>query len=104
MRRIVLAASVLVAAGCSNFGDLFSAHADVAATAAGQSLSAEQLAAMMGKAKGAEMKAETAEFIATVWSDYTLFAQAVAKNRLGGDSATVAQVLWPQLAEAKGAI
>jgi hypothetical protein len=104
MRRIVLAASVLVVAGCSNFVDLFSAHADVAATAAGQSLSAEQLAAMMGKAKGAQMNAETAEFIATVWSDYTLFAQAVAKNRLGGDSATVAQVLWPQLAEAKGAI
>ena len=104
MRRIVLAASVLVAAGCSNLGDLFSAHADVAATAAGQSLSAEQLAAMMGKAKGAQMTAETAEFIATVWSDYTLFAQTVAMNQLGTDSATVAKVLWPQVAEAKGAV
>ena len=104
MRRIVLAASVLVLAGCSNFGDLFSAHADVAATAAGQSLSAEQLAAMMGKAKGAQMNAETAEFIANVWSDYTLFAQAVARGTLKTDSATVATVLWPQVAEAKGAI
>ena len=104
MRRIVLAASVLVLAGCSNFGDLFSAHADVAATAAGQSLSAEQLAAMMGKAKGAQMNAETAEFIASVWSDYTLFAQSVARGTLKTDSATVATVLWPQVAEAKGAI
>jgi len=104
MRRIVLAASVLVLAGCSNFGDLFSAHADVAATAAGQSLSAEQLAAMMGKAKGAQMNAETAEFIATVWSDYTLFAQSVARGTLKSDSATVATVLWPQVAEAKGAV
>lgn len=104
MRRIVLAASVLVAAGCSSLGDLFSAHADVAATAAGQSLTAEALAAMMGKAKGAQMNAETAEFIATVWSDYTLFAQAVATNELRTDSATVAAVLWPQVAEAKGAI
>ena len=104
MRRIVLAASVLVAAGCSNFGDLFSAHADVAATAAGQSLTAEQLAAMMGKAKGAQMNAETAEFIATVWSDYTLFAQAVATGTLRTDSATIAAVLWPQVAEAKGAV
>ena len=104
MRRIVLAASVLVLAGCSNFGDLFSAHADVAATAAGQSLSAEQLAAMMGKAKGAQMNAETAEFIASVWSDYTLFAQAVARGTLKSDSATVAAVLWPQVAEAKGAV
>jgi hypothetical protein len=104
MRRIVLAASVLVLAGCSNFGDLFSAHADVAATAAGQSLSAEQLAGMMGKAKGAQMTAETAEFIATVWSDYTLFSQAVARGTLKTDSATVAAALWPQIAEAKGAI
>jgi hypothetical protein len=104
MRRIVLAASVLVLAGCSNFGDLFSAHADVAATAAGQSLSAEQLAEMMGKAKGAQMNSETAEFIATVWSDYTLFSQAVARGSLKTDSATVAKVLWPQVAEAKGAI
>lgn len=104
MRRIVLAASVLVLAGCSNFGDLFSAHADVAATAAGQSLSAEQLADMMGKAKGAQMNAETAEFIASVWSDYTLFAQSVARGTLKTDSATVATVLWPQVAEAKGAI
>ncbi len=104
MRRIVLAAGVLVLAGCSNFSDLFSAHADVAATAAGQSLSSEQLAAMMGKAKGAQMNAETAEFIATVWTDYTLFAQAVAQNSLRTDSATVAEVLWPQVAEAKGAV
>jgi hypothetical protein len=104
MRRIVLAASVLVLAGCSNCGDLFSAHADVAATAAGQTLSAEQLAAMMGKAKGAQMTAETAEFIATVWSDYTLFSQAVARGTLKTDSATVATVLWPQVAEAKGAL
>jgi parvulin-like peptidyl-prolyl isomerase len=104
MRRIVLAASVLVLAGCSNFGDLFSAHADVAATAAGQSLSAEQLAEMMGKAKGAQMNTETAEFIATVWSDYTRFSQAVARGTLNTDSATVAEVLWPQVAEAKGAI
>lgn len=104
MRRIVLAASVLVLAGCSNFGDLFSAHADVAATAAGQSLSAQQLAEMMGKAKGATMNAETAEFIATVWSDYTLFSQAVARGTLKTDSATIATVLWPQIAEAKGAL
>ncbi len=104
MRRIVLAASVLVLAGCSNFGDLFSAHADVAATAADQSLSSEALAGMMGKAKGAQMNPETAEFIATVWSDYTLFAQAVARGTLKTDSATVATVLWPQVAEAKGAL
>jgi hypothetical protein len=104
MRRILLVAGVLGLAGCSSFGDLFSAHADVAASAAGQSLTAEQLAGMMGKAKGAQMNVETAEFIAGVWVDYTVFAQAVARGDLKTDSATVAEVLWPQVAEAKGAV
>ena len=104
MRRILLVAGVLGLAGCSSFGDLFSAHADVAATAAGQSLTAEQLAGMMAKAKGAQMNTETADFIAGVWVDYTVFAQAVARNDLKSDSATVAEVLWPQVAEAKGAV
>lgn len=104
MRRIVLAAGTLFLAGCSNFGDLFTAHADVAATAAGQELTAEQLAAMMGQAKGAQMNAETAEFIASVWSDYTLFAQAVAQGTLKTDSATVAAVLWPQISEARAQV
>jgi len=104
MRRILLVAGALGLAGCSSFGDLFTAHADVAATAAGQSLTAEQLAGMMAKAKGAQMNAETADFIAGVWVDYTVFAQAVARNDLKSDSATVAEVLWPQVAEAKGAV
>jgi len=104
MRRIVLAASMLALAGCSSFGDLFSAHADVVATAADQSLTADQLAGMIGKAKGARANAETAEFIATVWTDYTLFAQAVARHEIRTDSAAVAEALWPQIAEAKGAV
>jgi hypothetical protein len=104
MRRILLVAGVLGLAGCSSFGDLFTAHADVAANAAGQSLTAEQLAGMMGKAKGAQMNSETADFIAGVWVDYTVFAQAVARGDLKSDSATVAEVLWPQVAEAKGAV
>jgi hypothetical protein len=104
MRRILLVAGVLGLAGCSSFGDLFSAHADVAATAAGQTLTADQLAGMMGKAKGAQMNAETAEFIAGVWVDYTVFSQAVARHALKTDSTTVALALWPQVAEAKGAV
>ena len=39
-----------------------------------------------------------------MWVDYTVFAQGVARNVLKSDSATVAQVLWPQVAEAKGAV
>jgi hypothetical protein len=103
MRRLLLVVGILAVAGCSNFRDLFTAHADVAAEAAGETLTAERLADMMGRAKGAQMTRETADFMATVWTDYTLFAQAVAAGKVDMDSAALAEVLWPEIAEARGA-
>jgi hypothetical protein len=103
MRRLFLVAGLLAAAGCSNFRDLFSAHADVAAEAAGQTLTTDRLAEMLGRAKGAQLTRETADFMASVWTDYTLFAQAVAADKIEMDSAALAEVLWPEIAEAKGA-
>jgi hypothetical protein len=103
MRRLFLVAGILAVSGCSNFRDLFSAHADVAADAAGQTLTTDRLAEMLGRAKGAQMTRETADFMASVWTDYTLFAQAVAADRIEMDSAGLAQVLWPEIAEARGA-
>ena len=37
-----------------------------------------------------------------VWVDHTLFAQALASGRDLADSATAAQVLWPEMAELGG--
>jgi hypothetical protein len=105
MRRLAVLASVLFAAGltaCSSFRDLFSAHADVAAEANGQRLTPERLAAIMNSAKGIRPNREAANFVANVWVDYTLFAQAIANGKLPQDSASIAQVVWPQLAELKG--
>ena len=105
MRRILLVAGVLGARGlAASFGDLFSAHADVAATAAGQSLTAEQLAGMMGKAKGAQINAETADFIAGVWVDYTVFAQAVARNDLNRTRPRWPRCSGPRWRRLKGAV
>lgn len=103
MRRLFLVVGILAVAGCSNFRDLFSAHADVAAEAAGQTLTTDRLAEMLGRAKGAQISRETAEFMTSVWTDYTLFAQAVAADRIEMDSAALSEVLWPEIAEAKGA-
>ena len=45
---------------------------------------------------------ETADFIADTWVDYALFSQAVARGKLPVDSASVAEAVWPELAELKG--
>jgi hypothetical protein len=87
---------------CSNFKDLFSAHADVAAEAGDQRLSPERLAKIMNSGKGIRPNREAANFVANVWIDYTLFGEAVATGKLPRDSASIAQIVWPQLAELKG--
>jgi hypothetical protein len=105
MRRSVsLVALSLTAAftGCSNFRDLFSAHADVAAEAGSRKLTPDQLARVLVSSKNLVPDREVAKFVANVWVDYTLFSQAVAEGKLPMDSASVAQAIWPQLAELRG--
>ncbi len=111
MRRIVILAGLMApslliglgSAGCSNFRDLFSAHADVAAEAGGQQLSAQRLAEIVASPrKGVRINHETVEFVANAWVDYTLFGQAAARGQLPADSASIAEALWPEVSELKG--
>ena len=102
MRRVWLGLGLLAVLGCNGFRDLFSAHPDRAAEAAGQELTAERLAQIMGQTKGVQITREAADFVANVWVDYTLFAQALAQRKNMSDSATVAETMWPQIAQVKG--
>jgi len=106
MRRALLFVSVLGLAGlagCSGFRDMFSAHANNAAEAGGVDLSSKRLAEILFAAtKGQRLTNETAEFVANAWVDYALFAVASTSGQLPTDSASVAEVLWPELAELKG--
>jgi hypothetical protein len=106
MRRSTSSLLLLVIAGtitaCSDLRDLFSAHADVAAEASGQRLTPERLAQIMNSGKGIQPNREAANFVANVWIDYTLFAQALASGKLPQDSASISQAVWPQIAEIKG--
>jgi peptidyl-prolyl cis-trans isomerase D len=107
MRRIVLTAalaipSLLLTAACSDFRDLFSAHADVAAEAADQKLASERLGQILSGAKGMRPNREAANFVSNAWIDYSLFAQAAAEGKLPLDSVGVAQVVWPEIAELQG--
>jgi hypothetical protein len=67
-------------------------------------LSPERLADFVLEAKGAQLNNETADFITNVWVDYSLFAQAIAKNQVLTDSATIAQAMWPQITELKATL
>lgn len=99
MRRVWLVlVGVVAVAGCRNFRDLFSAHADVAAEAAGQDLPAQRLADIMGGTKGIRVTREAADFVANVWVDYTLLSQAMVQGVNLSDSSAVAETMWPQIA------
>ena len=105
MYRATLFSSLLLAAGlagCGSFRDLFSAHADVAAEAGGEQLTSARLAQVLSSAKGVKPSHEAGNFISNVWIDYALFAQAAAAGKLPFDSAGIAQVVWPEMAELKG--
>ncbi len=102
MRRsvvLVLAAGAL--AGC-NAKQLFTAHANTAAEAGSAELSADRLATLLLAGKGVKLDRATADFVANVWADYSLFAQAVGTGTVLTDSATIAEAMWPQLAELRG--
>jgi hypothetical protein len=80
---------------------MFSTRADIVATAADHELTAEQLGDWLSRIKGLNINADAAEFLANVWLDYTLIAEAVAQGTLPEDSASVAAVMWPDVAEIK---
>ena len=102
MRRLVLVVSMVVLAGCNR--DMFKPGVGAVATAGSARLSPERLADFVGEAKGAQLNSETADFIANVWVDYSLFAQAVAKGESLTDSATIAGAMWPQITELKATL
>ncbi len=99
MRRLLIVVGLLGVAGCSNFRDLFSAHADVAAKAGDLELKTTRMAQILAGPKGAQLNRESADFVANLWTDYALFSQAVATRKLPSDSAAIAEVLWGDIAE-----
>ncbi|HEU4680917.1 MAG TPA: peptidylprolyl isomerase [Gemmatimonadales bacterium] len=88
--------------GCDNVRDLFSAHADAAAQVGDQQLTPERLSKILSGAKGLRANREAADYVSNVWVDYSLFAQAAAEGKLPLDSAGVAEVVWPEMAELRG--
>lgn len=102
MRRLVWCAAALALAGC-NVREAFTAHPDEAARAAKATLPAERLASLLVAGKNVQLTRQTADFVANLWVDYSLLAQAVAKGDSLTDSTTIAAAMWPQLTELRAA-
>src|SRR2546430_8768800 len=101
MARLGLIVGVFVVAGCSALRDAFSAHAEVAGTAAGQTLSVERLADIAGRAKKVPLRAEALGALATMYLDYTVLATELARGRDLGDSTLIVSAMWPSVAQFK---
>ena len=96
LRRLaILSATAVSLAGCSNFRDAFSAHADVVARAGGQELTVTRLAELLAPQKTVPLRRDVVDRIADLWVDYQLLAQAIASGDSLTDTATVMAASWP---------
>jgi hypothetical protein len=84
--------------GCAAARDAFSPSAEVSAQAAGRELSTDRLVTLLIAMPGS-IESDAAEFVANLWVDLTLFAEAHVNGTLGDDSVRVRRAVWPQLAQ-----
>ena len=99
MRRSGLVLAVLALAGCNALRDAFSAHPEVAGSAAGQTLTVVRLAELAGRAKKVPLRPQALSGLTAVYLDYAVFAQELARGRDMTDSALVLQANWPNVAQ-----
>lgn len=94
--RPLLAAVGLVAnGGCGEMRDMFSAHADVAASAGARRLPAERIADLFVHSRGLAVQSDVMTRFTHLWVDYVLFADRALAGDSLLDSASVLSANWP---------
>ncbi|PYO98767.1 MAG: hypothetical protein DMD60_03370 [Gemmatimonadetes bacterium] len=101
MIRLGLVVLVFVVAGCGALRDAFSAHAEVAGVAAGQTLTVDHLAHLVGPAQRIPIRPDVLTGVANVYLDYAVFATELGRGRDLHDSALVLAAQWPMAAQLK---
>src|SRR5438874_1380433 len=101
MVRLGLIVMVLVSTGCSALGDAFSGDPQVAGMAAGQTLTVDRLANMVGRAQRIPVRPDVLTGVANVYLDYAVFATELGRGRDLHDSALVLATQWPVAAQLK---
>ncbi len=89
MVRLGLIVMVLGLAGCGALRDAFSGDPQVAGTAAGQTLTVDRLANMVGRAQRIPVRPDVLTGVANVYLDYAVFATELGRGRDLHDSALV---------------
>lgn len=89
---------MLLVTGCQ----MFRAHPEAAAEAAGIKLPPAQLATIMGSIKGLKINRGGGEFASRMWIDYTLVTNLVASKVDLTDSAFIAEAMWADITELRG--
>src|SRR5437773_548806 len=82
-------------------GDAFSGDPQVAGTAAGQTLTVDRLASMVGRAQRIPIRPDVLTGVANVYLDYAVFATELGRGRDLHDSALVLATQWPVAAQLK---
>ncbi len=101
MRRLSVVLLALTLTRCDALRDAFSARVDVVASANGQTLTVDRLAALAALGKQVPLELPALNRLAHVWVDYTLFALEEAKGNDLRDSTTVGAAMWPLIAQMK---
>ena len=89
---------MVLVSGCQ----IFQAHPDAAAEAAGVKLPPAQLATIMGSIKGLKPTRGGGEFASRMWIDYVLVTNLVATRTDLTDSAFIAEAMWADITEMRG--
>jgi len=97
MRGLLLIVAGAVGVGGCGLGG----NADVVAEANGRTLTSAEVASVLGKVQGQRPSTEIAEFVGSLWVDLTLMAHAIVTTGIPSDSASVAEALWFDLAQAR---
>jgi parvulin-like peptidyl-prolyl isomerase len=97
-RSMLLVATLALSLGACGKSDMFSAHPDVAAKAAGQELTAERVAEILTSVKGISLDPVAANFVANLWVDYTLLAQKLVTGDAMTDSLFIREAMWTEVA------
>ena len=103
MPRLGPIVSVLALAGsswgCSALRDAFTARPTVVGSAAGQTLTVERLAKLVGPATRIPLRADVLTGVASVYLDYAVFATALGHGRDLRDSTLVLVAEWPLVSQ-----
>jgi hypothetical protein len=87
---VVLAASMMLVAGCDGLKEAFTAHVDVAARAGSQELSVTRLAELLGGSRlGVPVTRDNAGILADLWANYQLMGMAAARGDSLNDPKTI---------------